>query len=225
MIPRLFLFDLDGTLVDSAPDLAAAVNKVRTLNHFEPLDPKSLEPFASQGAPGLIGKAFGISTEDPNYPQLKKQFLDFYAINTAKLTTVYPGMPEVLDGLKARGFKLGVMTNKYERLAKDVLTKLGVIDLFDVVIGSDSEGSAMKPDPDGLLTAAKKLDFKPEETLYAGDDQRDVQAAKAAGMRSAIVGWGYSKQSISAAQADFDAHKPAQLLEWVDGLLDESAAQ
>ena len=218
MTCQCFLFDLDGTLVDTAPDLAAAVNRVRLVNHFEPMDPESLMPYASKGAPGLLGKAFGIKPDDEHYPKLRQQFFDFYQANCVDKSRVFDGIVELLEALRAQGIRCGVMTNKVERFAHEVLKGLGLHAYFDVIVGSDTEGSAMKPDPAGLLLAAQKLGLDPSACCYAGDDYRDIAAAQRVPMPVALVGWGYCADSLQGSGADYVAKTPQDLLAWVSEL-------
>ena len=182
MTIRLFLFDLDGTLVDTAPDLALAVNMVRTARGIAPLPEEELRPYASRGAPGLLGKAMGIGRDDPAFLALRTEFLDNYAAHMTDRSRPFEGVPVMLEALRAAGIRTGVVTNKVEHLALRLTDNLGLDGQLDVVLGSDSEGCAMKPAPDSLLTAARLTGVHVTDILYAGDDPRDVAAAHAAGM-------------------------------------------
>ena len=155
MTIRLFLFDLDGTLVDTAPDLALAVNMVRTARGIAPLPEEELRPYASRGAPGLLGKAMGIGRDDPAFLALRTEFLDNYAAHMTDRSRPFEGVPVMLEALRAAGIRTGVVTNKVEHLALRLTDNLGLDGQLDVVLGSDSEGCAMKPAPDSLLTAAR----------------------------------------------------------------------
>ncbi len=214
MTPLAFLFDLDGTLVDSAPDLVGAINRVREREGLAPLDTKLLAPYAGKGAPGLVGKAFDQRPGDADYDRLRAAFLEEYSAYPTRDTTVYPGVIPLLTALKESGVRLGVMTNKYERFALDVVNGMGLGDFFEVVIGSDSEGSAMKPDPAGLLEAARRLEVDPQRTLYAGDDLRDMVAAKNAGMSATVVGWGYCPIALEDCHSDHISLTPEDVLAW-----------
>lgn len=214
MTARLFLFDLDGTLIDTAPDLALAVNMVRTARGIAPLPEAELRPFASKGAPGLLRKAMNITQDDPDFPILRTEFLDNYAAHIADRSRAFEGVTTMLDALRAAGIRTGIVTNKVEHLAIRLTSALGVDHKLDIVLGSDSKGCAMKPAPDSLITAARMLGIPTIQTLYAGDDPRDVQAAHAAGMPCAACAWGYALTPPETWDADFVAHTPADLATW-----------
>ena len=214
MTIRLFLFDLDGTLVDTAPDLALAVNMVRTARGIAPLPEEELRPYASRGAPGLLGKAMGIGRDDPAFLALRTEFLDNYAAHMTDRSRPFEGVPVMLEALRAAGIRTGVVTNKVEHLALRLTDNLGLDGQLDVVLGSDSEGCAMKPAPDSLLTAARLTGVHVTDILYAGDDPRDVAAAHAAGMPCAACTWGYAVTPPESWGADLVAHSPAELATW-----------
>ena len=214
MTARLFLFDLDGTLVDTAPDLALAVNMVRTARGMVPLPEPELRPFASKGAPGLLRKAMNITQDDPDFPILRTEFLDNYAAHMADRSRAFEDVTTMLDALRAAGIRTGIVTNKVEHLAIRLTSALGLNHKLDIVLGSDSKGCAMKPAPDSLSTAARMLGIPTDQTLYAGDDPRDVQAAHAAGMPCAACAWGYALTPPETWNADFVAHSPADLAAW-----------
>lgn len=211
---RLFLFDLDGTLVDTSPDLALAVNMVRTARGIAPLPEKELRPYASKGAPGLLGKAMNISRSDPAFPVLRAEFLDNYAAHMTDHSRPFEGVTAMLDALRCAGVRTGVVTNKVEHLALRLTSALGLDRKLNIVLGNDSEGCAMKPAPDSLITAARLLGVHTTQILYAGDDPRDVQAAHAAGMQCAACTWGYALTPPETWDADFIAHSPADLAAW-----------
>ncbi len=214
MTIRLFLFDLDGTLVDTAPDLALAVNMVRTARSIPPLSEEDLRPYASKGAPGLLGKAMGIDRNDSEFPSLRKEFLDNYAAHMTDRSRPFDGIEAMLDALRTAGIRTGVVTNKVEHLAIRLTGDLGLGTKLDIVLGSDSPGCAMKPAPDSLLTAARQLDIPVTDILYAGDDPRDVAAAHAAGMPCAACAWGYALTPPETWNADFVAQTPADIFTW-----------
>ena len=212
---QTFLFDLDGTLVDTAPDLAAAVNLVRTVRGLSPLPENELRPYASRGAPGLLGKAMNVNKTDTDFPELRAEFLANYQSAMTVHSCTFEGVLELLDTLRAHGIKTGVVTNKYAHLAQPLVEDLGLTDRLDIVLGSDSDGCAMKPAPDSLLTAAKQLNVAPETILYAGDDPRDIQAAHNAGILAASVRWGYGLTDPNTWGADFVAQTPLDLYRWL----------
>ena len=184
------LFDLDGTLADTAPDMARTVNLMREKRGLAPVPAAQVRPHVSSGARGMIGSAFGIGTDHPDYASMRAEFLDLYVDNLCIATCLFPGMDELLDALEASGLKWGVVTNKFERMARPVMAGLGLEERAGVIVGGDTCPRA-KPFPDSLLHAASLLGVEPARTLSVGDDERDVQAARAAGMPVIVAGYGY----------------------------------
>jgi len=184
------LFDLDGTLADTAPDMARTVNRMLE-NRGRPGVPLSqVRPHVSKGARGMIGAAFGMGTDHPDFKAMREEFLDIYAEGLCVESRLFPGMDELLTRIEAEGMPWGVVTNKFERLARPVLDGLGVGSRARVIVGGDTCARA-KPFPDPLLHAAALLGVTPTKSLYVGDDERDVQAARAAGMKVVVAGYGY----------------------------------
>ena len=169
---------------------------------------------ASKGAPGLVGTAFSITPDDPSFPELKEEFLSNYRSGLAVASRPFDGIPEMLDALHAAGIRTGIFTNKYIELADALIDGLHLRDKFDLILGSNSEGCAMKPAPDAFFEAARRLSLTPEEMLYAGDDPRDVLAAHAAGLPCAGVRWGYLDSDPDTWNADFVANSPLELVSW-----------
>jgi 2-phosphoglycolate phosphatase len=188
MPSRAVLFDFDGTLADTAPDLAAAVNRMRAEQGQEPLPLERLRPFASAGARGLVHAAFGVKPEDPEYKALRESFLDFYAERVCKETTLFPGIAELLGELRSRDIRWGVVTNKATRFTEQILLSLQLRP--DCVACGDTTPH-LKPHPASLLHAAEQLNLPPASCYYLGDDLRDMKAAHAAGMHAIAVEWGY----------------------------------
>jgi 2-phosphoglycolate phosphatase len=188
MPSRAVLFDFDGTLADTAPDLAAAVNRMRAEQGQEPLPLERLRPFASAGARGLVHAAFGVKPEDPEYKALRESFLDFYAERVCKETTLFPGIAELLGELRSRDIRWGVVTNKATRFTEQILLSLQLKP--DCVACGDST-PILNPHPASLLHAAEQLNLPPASCYYLGDDLRDMKAAHAAGMHAIAVEWGY----------------------------------
>jgi phosphoglycolate phosphatase len=182
------LFDFDGTLADTAPDLAAAVNRMRLEQGHEPLPIERLRPFASAGARGLVHAAFGIKPDDSEYPALRETFLEYYAECVCEQTRLFPGIAELLLELKSRAIAWGIVTNKATRFTERIVSQLGLEP--DCVACGDTTPH-LKPHPAPLLHAAEQLKLSPQECVYLGDDLRDMQAAHAAGMRPIAVEWGY----------------------------------
>lgn len=185
---RAVLFDLDGTLADTAPDLAAALNRLRADQGLEPLPLERLRPFASAGARGLVHIGFGIKPGDGEYASLREAFLEYYRERTCIDTRLFPGIPELLEALAARGVAWGIVTNKATRFTDRIVAGMKLKP--DCVSCGDTTPH-LKPHPAPLLHAAEQLGLAPKACVYLGDDLRDIQAARAAGMRPIAVDWGY----------------------------------
>ena len=188
MPERAVLFDFDGTLADTAPDLAAAVNRICVEQGRKPLPIERLRPFASAGARGLLHAAFGLKPEDAEYPALRETFLEYYAEQVCEQTKLFPGIPELLRELQARKIPWGIVTNKATRFTERIITELRLKP--DCVACGDTTPH-LKPHPASLLHAAMQLNLAPRSCCYLGDDLRDMKAAHAAGMRPIAVDWGY----------------------------------
>ena len=187
---KAVLFDLDGTIADTAPDLASAANSLRLADDVPPLPIELLRPFASQGARGLLKEAVGLSPEDPGFEHARLRFLSYYEQNLCVYTRLFPGIEPLLAGIEKRGTPWGIVTNKVEYYALPLMQKLGLADRCAITVGGDTTPNP-KPAPDPLLHAARAINVAPQACLYVGDDLRDVQAAHAAGMTSVAVRWGY----------------------------------
>ena len=185
---RAVLFDLDGTLADTAADLGAAVNRLRAARGLPGLSPGEVRAYASSGARGLLRVGLGMSPADPDYESVRDAFLAHYAARVCVETRLFPGIAELLAALAARGIKWGIVTNKVARFTEPIVAALGVSP--DCVVSGDTTPHA-KPHPAPLLHAAEGLGLAPRECCYLGDDLRDVQAAHAAGMRAIAVEYGY----------------------------------
>ena len=182
------LFDLDGTLADTAPDLADAVNRMLAEQGREPLPLERLRPIASAGARGLLQVAFGIKPDDPDNAALRETFLEYYAENVCRHTRLFPGIAELLNGLRARDVPWGIVTNKATRFTERIILDLKLEP--DCVACGDTT-PYLKPHPASLLHAVGQLKLPPGNCLYLGDDLRDMKAAQAAGARPIAVEWGY----------------------------------
>ena len=187
MIPGLFLFDLDGTLVDTAPDLGGAVNDMRIARGLEPLPLDLLREPAGHGAPKLLKAAFNMETTDEAYPAMRAEFLKNYAARGVSHSPLFAGIRELLEALREMHVPMGVVTNKPQELADRVCRELDLSDFMEVVIGLGPEGTKLKPAPDSLLLALKRTGIPAEKTLYAGDNTKDALAAQAAGMPFAFA--------------------------------------
>jgi N-acetyl-D-muramate 6-phosphate phosphatase len=185
---KAVLFDLDGTLADTAPDLAAAVNRMRVEQGLEALPIERLRPFASAGARGLVFAGLGVKPADAEYEALREAFLEYYAERTCEQTQLFPGMPELLGELGRRGVAWGIVTNKALRFTERIVAELRLAPAC--VVGGDSTPH-LKPHPASLLLAAEQLRLAQAACCYLGDDLRDIQAARAAGMPVLAAGYGY----------------------------------
>ncbi|MBY4895587.1 phosphoglycolate phosphatase [Cupriavidus sp. AU9028] len=183
-------FDLDGTLADTAPDLAAAANRVVADHGRAPVAYELLRPVASHGARGLIGAAFGKTPDDPDFPALRDAFLNYYEADIAAHTRLFDGMEEVLRGLEQAGLPWGIVTNKIARFTVPLVEAIGLAPRAAAVVSGDT-ASHPKPHPAPLLHAAELCGVDPARCAYVGDDLRDIQAGKAAGMTTITAAYGY----------------------------------
>jgi len=210
--PRAILFDLDGTLADTAPDLAAAVNRMRSARGLAPTPYEQLRPLASAGARGLLGAAFDITPEHAEFDAMRAEFLDNYAAAIANETQLFDGIRELLQGLTDAGLQWGIVTNKPARFT-DALVPLIGLGAAACVISGDTTPHA-KPHPQPLLEAADRIGLACAACWYVGDDLRDIQAGHAAGMATIGAGWGYCGHAEPASwEADALAAHPLQVLE------------
>src|SRR5579862_1962416 len=192
--------------------MARTVNAMRERRGLAPVPLSQVRPFVSRGARGMITSAFAITTEHPDYATLREEFLDLYAGNLCVDTCLFPGMDELLVDLENRSIGWGVVTNKYERLARPVMAGLGLGDRAAVIVGGDTCARA-KPFPDPLLHAVATMGVAPVNTLYVGDDERDIQAARAAGMPVVAAAYGYLADGPPPSMwgADAVVESPAEL--------------
>lgn len=208
------LFDLDGTLVDSALDLGGAGNDLRERRGLPPLPLEVFRPLTGTGARGMLRVALGTTPEDADFEALKDEYLAIYATRLTRLTRVFDAMAPVLDALDAAALPWGIVTNKHSRFAEPVVAGTGLATRSWVLVCGDTTARA-KPFPDPLLEAARRLAVDPAHCLYVGDDLRDIQAGQAAGMGTVAAAWGYlgDGEPIEAWGADHLARTPAELLE------------
>jgi len=211
------LFDLDGTLADTAPDLAGALNRLLTERGRAPISLEQARPVTSSGARGMLRVGLGIEPAHAEYEELRTRFLDLYAERVCHATRLFDGVADLLDALEARGLQWGVVTNKAERFTVPLLEALELIPRAACVVGGDTTPRA-KPHPDPLLHAAKVLALAPEHCLYVGDDLRDVRAARAAGMPIVVAAYGYLGEDGDPSRwgADGVIDHPAEILTYVE---------
>ena len=187
---QAILFDLDGTLADTAPDLGLALNLQRERHGLPPLAMETIRPYASHGTRGLFEIGFGLTPQDARFEPMREEYLALYTANLCLHTTLFPGMAELLAALEARNILWGVVTNKPARFTNPLLEQLGLFRRAASIISGDT-CPYPKPHPEPLLTAAREIGVAPQSCLYVGDAERDVEAAVAAGMTALIAGYGY----------------------------------
>jgi phosphoglycolate phosphatase len=214
---RGVLFDLDGTLLDTAPDLVHALNQVRIEQGRAELPFPVARTQVSHGSSGLIRLGFPDLSGEP-LERLRLRLLEIYSARLAVGTRLFDGCQEVLDGLAARGLAWGIVTNKPAFLTTPLLATLGLDRVAGCVVSGDTLPQR-KPHPAPLLLAASQLSIPPEQCLYVGDAERDVQASRAAGMPVLVALYGYlgPDDNPSGWQADAQIDTPTQIIDWLDG--------
>ncbi len=192
MTPRLgaVLFDLDGTLIDSAPDLAGACNEMRLERGLTPLPYERLRRMVGSGARGMVGASFGLVPESPGYQELRDEFLGRYEARMTRETKVFDEMVPVLAWLERERLPWGIVTNKATRFAAPLVAALGLAERAAALVCGDTVAHS-KPHPAPLLEAARRLGLAAQRCAYVGDDRRDVDAGRAAGMLTIVAAWGY----------------------------------
>ena len=212
---RGVLLDLDGTLLDTAPDMARAINQLLVDEGMEVLPYERIRPHVSHGAQRLVRLAFG-EPDTPRFEDLRRRFLDFYRAGIAKHTRMFDGFEIVLDALEAAGLRWGIVTNKPGWLTVPLLEELGLAARSGCIVSGDTLAER-KPHPMPLLHAATLLGLEPRECVYLGDAERDVQAARNAGMIPLVAGFGYlgAGEDPNAWQPDAVFGRPTDLLEWL----------
>jgi phosphoglycolate phosphatase len=207
------LFDLDGTLIDSAPDLGAAVDKMRVARGMSSLPLSHYRPMAGAGARGMIALAFGWTPEHPDYEQLKEEFFVNYESCMSERTFAFEGVAQLIQELVALKMPWGVVTNKSKRFAEPLTQAMPLFASAAVVISGDTTPHA-KPHPAPLLEAAKRLGVDPAACVYVGDDERDIVAGHAAQMKTVAATYGYlgAQADVQRWQAHAQIDSPEQLL-------------
>jgi phosphoglycolate phosphatase len=211
------LFDLDGTLVDSAPDLAGAANDLRLEHGLDALPFELLRPMVGAGARGMVGVAFGVQPGEAGYEGLRDAFLLRYEQRMLQETVVFAAVEPLLRQLDDVAMRWGIVTNKAMRFAQPLVEGLALQRRAAALIGGDSTPHA-KPHPEPLLEAARRIGVAPARCVYVGDDLRDVQAGRAAGMATLAAAWGYLGQGEAPQHWGADAviNDPAALLQWLE---------
>ncbi|MEO1766142.1 phosphoglycolate phosphatase [Thiobacter aerophilum] len=216
MLVEAVLFDLDGTLADTARDLAFALNEQRRLHGLPPLPFEAIRPVASHGARGLLALGFDLRPDTPEFAAMRSEFLELYGRHLCDQTVLFPGMEETLAALERRGLRWGVVTNKPARFTLPLLHALGLASRAACIVSGDTTANA-KPHPEPLLEAARQLVLPSRNCLYVGDAQRDVAAARAAGMPALVARYGYlaAEDEPTAWGALGLIDTPADLLHWL----------
>lgn len=212
-MPDAIFFDLDGTLLDTAPDLTAAMNEVLRELARPTLTSAQLIPFISAGTEGMLKGALHLTSSDPNYPLYKKKFLDYYAALPEHHTVMFPGISEILQQLQIQNVPWGIVTNKQHHLAKLHIARFALLADNPCLIGGDTASKA-KPHPEPLWAACKILNVEPARSIFIGDAHVDILAGKAAGMKTIAVRYGYHspQDPIEHWQADAIVSTPQELM-------------
>jgi len=212
---RAMLFDLDGTLLDSAPDLVGSLNQVRGSENLPPLDVAEMSRFASHGAVGLL-KAGMPPTDNGTFESWRLKFLQFYSENSYRDSSLYDGVPDLLEFLRLFGIPWGIVTNKIEALTLPIIEAASLSESVSCVVCGDTL-SKSKPDPAPVSLACGILEVTPGSTLFVGDDVRDLEAGRAAGTQTAAVHYGYGSYELndSLVRGSYQVHHPADLVKLV----------
>lgn len=210
---RAVLFDLDGTLLDTAADLGAAANALRGQAGLPPMPLADLRPFSSKGARGLIQKALGVEWNDPRFEGLRNDFLRIYEANLADQTIFMPGLEAVVDAIEAQGLAWGIVTNKFERFTQPLIEALGLDRRMAVCISGDTTAFP-KPHPAPLQHAVSRLALPAQAVVYVGDDYRDIVSGFHAGCFNIAAAFGFcsSDRPVADWGADATAHQGEDLL-------------
>ncbi len=216
---RAVLFDLDGTLIDSAPDLAAAADKMRLDRGLASLAYEKYRPMAGAGARGMLGVAFDMTPEHPNFVAWREEFFYNYEMCLTQRTKAFAGVEELLATLSMRGLSWGIVTNKSMRFTDALVRQMPMLRDAKVVISGDTTAHA-KPHPEPMFEASRRLKVASPHCVYVGDDKRDIEAGQAAGMPSLAATWGYmGSHDVNSWNADAALEEPDGVLDWLDGHL------
>ena len=211
------LFDLDGTLIDSAPDLGGAADAMRLERGLQSLPLERYRPMAGAGARGMLAVAFGMAPEHADYAAMREEFFQRYERRMTEATHVFDGVSAMLEALAQRGFGWGIVTNKSQRFTIPLLAEVPALAAAATAVSGDTTPHA-KPHPEPLFEACRRMRVYPAHCIYVGDDERDIVAGLAAGMGTVAAAWGYL--GSATAIGDWGAHaiakSPAELLKLLD---------
>jgi N-acetyl-D-muramate 6-phosphate phosphatase len=213
--PLAVFFDLDGTLIDSAPDLGAAADKMRTDRGLPSLPLALYRPMAGAGARGMLQVGFGMAPDHADFAAMREEFFQNYEASLTARTYAFDGVAELLQQLQHKGIAWGIVTNKSKRFTEPLARQMHLLHSACAVVSGDTTPHA-KPHPAPVLEAARQAGLAPERCWYVGDDKRDIDAGRAAGMFSVAAAWGYiGEHAIDSWQADAIVTQPQQLLAWM----------
>ena len=210
---KAVLFDLDGTLADTALDLGGALNTMLREHGLPAVSMDKIRPVASHGASGLLKLGMNLDKTDPNHARLRQQYLDTYETCFDQDTVLFDGIDALIQAIHARGLKWGIITNKPHTFTHRLVPQLGFSIAPDVVVSGDTTAEA-KPSTKPMLYACEQIGIAPQHCVYVGDAERDMQAGKNAGMRTVLVNWGYiaATDNVGEWPADAAIDKPQDLL-------------
>jgi len=214
---RAVLFDLDGTLADTAPDLAHVLNTLLGEEGRAPLPYARIRSQVSHGGKALIHLGFGLDEQDPEFARLRKRFLELYRDNLCNRTRLFPGMEQTLRALEGRGLRWGIVTNKPASLTDPLVQQLGLTDRAACVVSGDTTANS-KPHPEPMLHACRLAGAAAGQCLYVGDAARDIEAGRRAGMHTLVALFGYIGDDDRPADwgADGAVESPAGITEWIE---------
>ncbi len=214
---RAVLFDLDGTLIDSAPDLGAAADAMRLHRGMASKPAADYRPHVGSGARGMLQVAFGMGTQHHDYERYKEEFFIRYESCLTQRTRLFDGVDRLVAALLQRGLRWGVVTNKAQRFTLPITRSMDLFDSAATVISGDTTPYA-KPHPEPLLEAARRLSFLPAHCVYVGDDERDIRAGRSAGMWTVAAKYGYLGEGADVASwgADAEVSSPVQVLQLLE---------
>lgn len=210
---KAVLFDLDGTLIDSAPDLGAAADKMRVDRGLPSLPLAAYRPMAGAGARGMLGIGFGMTPESPDFPAMREEFFRNYEQCMMARTYAFDGVASLIASLESASLAWGVVTNKSKRFTEPLTRQMALFANARAIVSGDTTPYS-KPHPEPLFEAARRIGLEPAHCIYVGDDERDIMAGKAAGMKTVAACYGYLGSAADTSNWGADAHinSPLELL-------------